>query len=159
MGLRFKPIWGHVLGARHCPRCWQQWTNHTIHAPHGDKIGGLFYRREFGAETPGSFREPMAPPSPKEAWALAAILGGDRQDCWNATVGCLRVALSSGNTHTTLSKYFYFKISYKYFIRYEKKASSKGKNAHTVVHHVRKSKVNTFLLPVGLIRVDKEGTI
>lgn len=41
-------------------------------------------RSESGEETPGVFREPMAPSSPKESWELAAIQDGDQLDCWNA---------------------------------------------------------------------------
>lgn len=40
--LKFKPISEHTLRFRHCPRCLQQWTKHTIHAPHGANVLMLF---------------------------------------------------------------------------------------------------------------------
>ena len=64
----------------------------------------FYYRSESRAETPGIFREPMAPASPKESWELAAIFGGDQLDRWNAKVGSLRLPLGFRDICTTCLK-------------------------------------------------------
>lgn len=64
----------------------------------------LYYRSESGAETPGIFREPMTPASPKASWELAALLGGDQLDHWNAKVGSPRLPLGFRDICTTCLK-------------------------------------------------------
>lgn len=79
-------------------------TQFTCPFPHEANVLMLYYRRESRAETPGIFREPMAPASPKESWGLAAIFGGDQLDRWNAKVGSLRLPLGFRDICTTCLK-------------------------------------------------------
>lgn len=143
--LRFKPIWEHILESRYHFRYLQKWTKHTIHVPHGANILMLYCRRESGAETTVRFREITAPPSQRNL--------GNLLPYWvviSQTVRMprcfLRWSLSFGDISSTLLKLMRicFKMSYKSFICYKKKTSSKGKNARFCIP-CPGSNMNTYI--------------